>query len=326
MVGMTQATRIRQEHVDTEAEADQQKQKTTILLSVEDAAVVRLLREQNPTWRTEALPPSVIQKAVDDLSGSDKKCGATKAYRIQGLVQTAPEDLPEGAVEPSGAGHDRQKPESAAGQNPKADGHHASPGSQSPQNPEASTAPALPEPAPTTPPLRKTVRAPQQKPPALQNPEPAPRVLAETLQPQKPVRTWPVLLLTLPAFVAIWSGWVGLGELTGFGVVHPLPGIAPDFSLNTAITLPIGVETYAAFALRVWLSGKVAGRARTFAKWSAIGSLLLGAAGQVAYHLMTVPAHGGAPWLITTIVACLPVAVLGMGAALADLVNAKKET
>src|SRR5690348_8620376 len=31
-----------------------------------------------------------------------------------------------------------------------------------------------------------------------------------------PVRSWPVLLLALPAFVAIWSGWVGLGGLTGF--------------------------------------------------------------------------------------------------------------
>jgi cytochrome bd-type quinol oxidase subunit 2 len=135
------------------------------------------------------------------------------------------------------------------------------------------------------------------------------------------VRTWPVLLLALPAFVAIWSGWVGLGELTGFGVVHPLPGIADGFSLNTAITLPIGVETYAAYALRAWLSGRVPGRARRFAKWSAIGSLLLGALGQVAYHLMESAGVTVAPWWITTLVACLPVAVLGMGAALAHLMR-----
>ena len=38
-------------------------------------------------------------------------------------------------------------------------------------------------------------------------------------------------------------------------VVHPLPGIGDGFTINTAITLPIGVETYAAYALRVWLSG-----------------------------------------------------------------------
>jgi hypothetical protein len=138
---------------------------------------------------------------------------------------------------------------------------------------------------------------------------------------RRPVRSWPVLLLALPAFVAIWSGWVGLGGLTGFGVVHPLPGIWDDLSLNTAITLPIGVETYAAFALRAWLSNQVPERARRFAKWSAIGALLLGALGQVAYHLMESAGMTAAPWWITTLVACLPVAVLGMGAALAHLMH-----
>jgi cytochrome bd-type quinol oxidase subunit 2 len=128
-----------------------------------------------------------------------------------------------------------------------------------------------------------------------------------------------VLLLALPAFVAIWSGWVGLGALTGFGPVHPLPGIADHFTINSAITLPIGVETYAAYALRVWLAGHGSTRAREFAKRSAIGALLLGAAGQVAYHLMTAQHVSAAPWEITTAVACLPVVVLGCGAALAHL-------
>lgn len=135
------------------------------------------------------------------------------------------------------------------------------------------------------------------------------------------VRPWPVLILAAPAFVAVWSGWVGLGSLTGFGVVHPLPGIADGFTINSAITLPIGVETYAAFALRVWLSGQVPAAARRFAKWSAIGSLILGALGQVAYHLLAAAGVTHAPWQITTAVACLPVAVLGMGAALAHLIR-----
>ncbi|MFC5006950.1 ABC transporter permease [Dactylosporangium cerinum] len=138
-------------------------------------------------------------------------------------------------------------------------------------------------------------------------------------------RSWPVWVLALPAFVAIWSGWVGLGELTGFGVVHPLPGIADDVSINTAITLPIGVETYAAFALAVWLSGRAPANARRFARWSAIGSLIFGAAGQVAYHLMSAAGVTAAPWWITTAVACLPVAVLGMGAALAHLIHASHD-
>jgi hypothetical protein len=70
----------------------------------------------------------------------------------------------------------------------------------------------------------------------------------------QPVRSWPLLLLALPAFVAIWGGWVGLGRLTGFGPIELLPGIWDGLSINSAITLPIGVETYAAFAMRVWLS------------------------------------------------------------------------
>jgi len=143
---------------------------------------------------------------------------------------------------------------------------------------------------------------------------------------RKPV-TWPVLLLCLPAFVAVWSGWVELGELSGFGLVNLLPGIVEDggwATLNTAITLPIGVETYAAYALWVWLAAR-APRARTFARNSAIGSLTFGAAGQVAYHLLAAAGKTSAPWQITSLVACLPVAVLGMGAALAHLQHANDE-
>ena len=138
------------------------------------------------------------------------------------------------------------------------------------------------------------------------------------------VRSWPLLILALPAAVAVWSGWVGIGQMTGFGQVHPLPGIWGSFHLNTAVTLPVGVEAYAAYALRAWLStsNKVSARTRRFARWSAIGSLLLGMAGQVAYHLLTQSGATHAPWGITTAVSCLPVLVLGMGAALAHLLRA----
>lgn len=148
-------------------------------------------------------------------------------------------------------------------------------------------------------------------------PKPGPRQ-------RRTVPRWPLLLLALPAFVAIWSGWVGLGELTGFGVMHPLPGIADRVAINTAITLPVGLETYAAYALFVWLSGAVPPAARTFARASAIGSLLLGAAGQIAYHLMAAAGMTAAPWWITTAVSCLPVAVVGMGAALYHLVSTEE--
>ncbi|MEU8047009.1 ABC transporter permease [Micromonospora echinofusca] len=190
-----------------------------------------------------------------------------------------------------------------------------------PIGPHAAPAPVAPE---HTPPADSTPATPVEITPA----EPDGQVTVvghpDTPTPPKPARpavVWPVTLLALPAFVAIWSGWVGLGGLTGFGVVHPLPGIADGFSINTAITLPIGVETYGAYALYVWLSGRVPDAARRFAKWSALGSLAVGALGQVAYHLLVAAGIESAPWWITTAVACLPVAVLGMGAALAHLVR-----
>ncbi|WP_280466564.1 hypothetical protein [Nocardia cyriacigeorgica] len=130
---------------------------------------------------------------------------------------------------------------------------------------------------------------------------------------------WPVMLMALAAFVTIWSGWVGLGEMTGFGMVQPLPGIS-GFQLNTAITLPIGVEAYASYALYVWLSGRASATTARFAQWSAFGALTLGAAGQVAYHLMAANGMKVAPWWITTFVSTLPVIVVGMGAALAHMV------
>jgi hypothetical protein len=138
---------------------------------------------------------------------------------------------------------------------------------------------------------------------------------------RQPVRSWPLLILALPAAITVWSGWVGIGQLTGFDQVHPLPGIWNSLHLDTAITLPVGVEAYAAYALRAWLttSGAVSARTRRFARTSAIASLALGMAGQVAYHLLAQAHAARAPAAITTAVSCLPVAVLGMGAALAHL-------
>lgn len=151
-------------------------------------------------------------------------------------------------------------------------------------------------------------------------PTPEPNAEPEGGRPRAP--RWPLLLLALPAFVAIWGGWVGLGRLTGFGPIHPLPGIWDQLTIDSAITLPIGPETYAAYALSVWLSDHVADPgARRFAKVSAITSLIAGAAGQVAYHLMTAYNVTTAPWPVTTLVATLPVAVLGMGATLAHLIT-----
>jgi hypothetical protein len=89
------------------------------------------------------------------------------------------------------------------------------------------------------------------------------------------VRSWPLLVLAAPAAAEVWSGWVGIAQKTGFGLVRPLPGIWPALHLDTAITLPIGVEAYAASALRAWLARDqaISARTRQFAK--VVSDLLL---------------------------------------------------
>ncbi|WP_156935408.1 hypothetical protein [Pseudonocardia spinosispora] len=135
-------------------------------------------------------------------------------------------------------------------------------------------------------------------------------------------RRWPLWVLAVPAAVSIWAGWVGLGGMCGFGVVKLLPGIADRVELNTAITLPIGMEAYSAYALGAWLSSRtLSAKARSFAKWSAFASLGLGLVGQVVYHLLTKWGYVTAPVAVVVFVACLPVFVLGAGAALHHLLD-----
>jgi hypothetical protein len=137
------------------------------------------------------------------------------------------------------------------------------------------------------------------------------------------VRSWPLLVLAAPAAAEVWSGWVSIAQKTGFGLVSPLPGIWPSLHLDTSITLPVGVEAYAAYALRAWLSGEhaISDRTRRFARWSAICSFALGMAGQVACHLLAQAGTARAPWPVTTIVSCLPVLVLVLGTTLAHMLR-----
>ena len=134
------------------------------------------------------------------------------------------------------------------------------------------------------------------------------------------MKRWPLFLIAAPAAVAVWSGWVGLGGLCGFGLVQPFPGIVA-WHLDTAITLPVGVEAYGAYALGAWLTPAVPDRARTFARRSAVGALALGMLGQVVYHLLAAAHATRAPWPVVVLVSCLPVATLGFGAALTHLLR-----
>ena len=142
------------------------------------------------------------------------------------------------------------------------------------------------------------------------------------------MRSWPLLVLAAPAAAEVWSGWAGIAQKTGFGLVSPLPGIWPSLHLDTTIALPVGVEAYAAYALRAWLAREnwISDRTRRFARWSAICSFALGMAGQVAYHLLAQAGIARAPWPVTTLVSCLPVLVLAMGTALAHMLRADAHT
>jgi hypothetical protein len=138
------------------------------------------------------------------------------------------------------------------------------------------------------------------------------------------MRSWPLLVLAAPAAAEVWSGWVGIAQKTGSGRVSPRPGIWPSPHLDTTITVPVGVEALAAYALRAWLAREnwIGDRTRRFARWSAICSFALGMARQVACHLLAQAGITRAPWPITTLVPCVPVLVLAMGTALAHMLRA----
>jgi len=143
--------------------------------------------------------------------------------------------------------------------------------------------------------------------------------------PPRTMPRWPLLFIALSASAAIWSGWVALGELCGFGPVNLLPGIGGGFTLNTAITLPVGAEAYAAFALGAWISPRTPEKARKFARRSAIAALAYGMAGQVIYHLLAAAHVTVAPWPVVVLVSCMPVAVLGLAASLTHMLRAPED-
>ncbi|QUQ72549.1 hypothetical protein [Kutzneria sp. CA-103260] len=145
---------------------------------------------------------------------------------------------------------------------------------------------------------------------------------AEPARDRRLPRPWPLAIIGLAAAVAVWGGWVRLGELTGFGPVNVLPGIGGGFVLDTAVVLPVSVEAYAAYALHVLLaSAGMSERTRVFAKRSFFTSLAVGGGAQVASHVMGAAGVTAAPWWVTTLVACVPVLVVGLATGLATLVR-----
>lgn len=150
---------------------------------------------------------------------------------------------------------------------------------------------------------------------------PAAAVAAAPGSRRRRVATWPAFIVAFPASVAIWAGWVAIGKLTGFGRINLLPGFGRGWVVDTAITLPVGVEAYAAYAFYVALNPAAPLKARKFGGWSAGIATLLGMGGQTAYHLMAAEGITAAPWQITTLVSCLPVGVFALVAVLVHMVR-----
>ncbi len=83
--------------------------------------------------------------------------------------------------------------------------------------------------------------------------------------------------------------------------------------------LPLTVDAYAMTATRVWLAASTGSeRARRFARWNAIGAILLSVAGNATWHLIAVHLLV-VSWGIVLVVGSIPALVLGLVSHLAVL-------
>lgn len=252
-----------------------------------------------------------VREALQDARTADRPVPGRRAmaralgvseYAVRRALDALAADRDDARDEPTPARDE-------AGAHPEADRDDA--GTPTPIPPGDASPGGEPAPEPVDEPDRLVAPAPA----------PAGRPLDER-EPAKTPKPWPLILIGLAAAVAVWGGWVELGHLTGFGLVQPLPGVWDELRINTAIVLPIGIEAYGGYALRTWLSSaSLTERTRRFARWSALASLAVGAGAQVASHLMRAGGVTSAPPMVTVLVACVPVAVLGLATGLATLVR-----
>ena len=63
-------------------------------------------------------------------------------------------------------------------------------------------------------------------------PRPAADRFSAVLSGARTVRSWPLLVLAAPAAAEVWSGWVGIAQKTGFGLVSPLPGASRNSTMS----------------------------------------------------------------------------------------------
>lgn len=296
--------------------------------ATDEAIVARLradARKAGIDWTVpKAIGPAAIGAVVDELypDPEGRKCGPAKQYRIQKLIPHLP------CAEPEGAEAAPEAPEVQA------------------EAPEAVELPAPSEPEGPTEDPEPLAEAPVLETPVAPEPQKAPGRVARIggalaawrarrserleMDPEDedelPERGWPILIVAGSAFLAVWGGWVGLGEMTGYGEINLLPGFEKAggdalLQVNTAIALPLGIEAYAAYALRAWLNGRGRKRTRVFAMISGIVALVLGGFGQLAYHLLVAAGKTEAPDEVTIFVSVLPVLCIGAVTALHHMLS-----
>jgi len=121
---------------------------------------------------------------------------------------------------------------------------------------------------------------------------------------------WPLYLISVGAVLAVWSGWVELGAMCGFGIEQPLYGIWNGLKLNAAISLPLSMEAYGFYAMGFWFDPDEAEGVRTYARWTTILAYSLGFAAQATYHVLAAMHMTHAPIPVVVFVSGVPVATI----------------
>jgi hypothetical protein len=120
-----------------------------------------------------------------------------------------------------------------------------------------------------------------------------------------------------------WITWTGLAVVAlaaavlSFDALRQLAVLAGT-PATLAWLLPVTIDAAALVATRVWLAGGAPGRARSFARFLALGMIGLSVAGNAVSHWL-VAYQVTPPWWAVVAVAAVPPAVLGAVAHLAAL-------
>jgi hypothetical protein len=120
---------------------------------------------------------------------------------------------------------------------------------------------------------------------------------------------WIMLGLSIAAVSAAVSSFDGLRSLA----------VATGWSTAMAILFPLTLDSYALTSIRVWLTSSIdSRRVRAYAKWNAVGAILLSLAGNAAWHLIAAGLLE-VTYLVVMVVGGTPPVILGLVVHLATL-------